>query len=106
MTDGSASTPPSPTGAGLVEVTRSGGFAGLTLRGQVDLDQLADPDRAAWDAALEDRLVGLAPHEPAPDSYVYRIARPAVGFEVTVGEHELPDDVRALLDRTVVAPPP
>ncbi|MFL6101613.1 MAG: protealysin inhibitor emfourin [Actinomycetales bacterium] len=95
---------PDAGSAGLVEVTRSGGFAGLTLRGRVDLDQLTGADRAAWDVALQERLSGLAPHEPAPDRFVYRVSRPAVGFEVTVGEHELPDDVRALLDRAVLPP--
>jgi hypothetical protein len=91
---------------GLVEVMRSGGFAGLTLRGQVDLDQLAGPDRAAWDAALSEGLARLPAHEPAPDRFVYRVSRPATGLDVTVGEHELADDVRALLDRTVQPPPP
>jgi hypothetical protein len=92
--------------AGLVQVTRSGGFAGLTLRGDVDLDQLPEPDRAAWDAAFNETLTELPGHEPVPDRYVYRVARPAVGFEVTVGEQELPDAVRALLDRAVLPPPP
>jgi hypothetical protein len=91
---------------GLVEVMRSGGFAGLTLRGQVDLDQLAGPDRAAWDVALDQGLSGLAPHEPAPDRYVYRVSRPATGLDVTVGEHELSDDVRLLLERAVLPPAP
>jgi hypothetical protein len=91
---------------GLVEVMRSGGFAGLTLRGQVDLDQLAGPDRQAWDVALNEGLSGALPHEPAPDRFVYRVSRPATGLDVTVGEHELSDDVRALLDRAVAPPPP
>jgi hypothetical protein len=91
---------------GLVEVMRSGGFAGLTLRGQVDLDQLAGPDREAWDVALNEGLSGLTAHVPAPDRYVYRVSRPATGLDVTVGEHELPDDVRILLDRAVLPATP
>jgi hypothetical protein len=94
---------------GLVEVSRSGGFAGLTLRGQVDLDQLAGPDRVAWDVALNEGLAtspASPAHEPAPDRFVYRVSRPATGLDVTVGEHELADDVRALLDRAVLPAPP
>ena len=90
---------------GLVEVTRSGGFAGLTLRGEVDLDRLDGPDRSAWESALRDGLPGLAAHEPAPDRFVYRVSSAASGLDVTVGEHELPDDLRTLLERAVLPSP-
>lgn len=82
---------------GLVRVTRSGGFAGLTLRGEVDLDQLDSLDRTAWQTALQSGLADLAAHRPAPDSFVYRVCNEQTGLDVTVGEHELPDDLRALL---------
>jgi hypothetical protein len=90
----------------VVQVTRSGGFAGVTWHGQVDLAELPGPDRDAWVAALQELLSELSVHEPAPDRYVYRVRRPGTGLDVTVGEHELPDDVRALLDRAVVPPAP
>lgn len=103
MTDPSA-----PPGSGLVQVTRSGGFAGLTLRGEVDVDRLDEPDRAAWESALQVSLGGQAEEADRPggaDRFVYRVCRPATGLDVTLGEHELPDAVRALLDRTLLPPP-
>jgi emfourin len=87
--------------AGRVEVTRSGGFAGLTVRGEVDLERLEEPERSVWEWALRDGLPGLAAHEPAPDRFVYRVSSAASGLDVTVGEHELPEDLRTLLERAV-----
>ena len=92
-----------PRGAvgGVVLVTRSGGFAGLTLRGEVDLDRLADPDLSAWQSALRDGLRTLPAHEPAPDRMVYRVRSEPAGLDVTVGDHELPEELRLLLERAV-----
>jgi hypothetical protein len=89
---------------GLVRVTRSGGFAGLTLSGEVDLDRLAGPDLTIWQNALRQGFTPLAGHQPAPDRFVYRVHSEQTGLDVTVGDHELPDDLRTLLDQ-VVHPP-
>ena len=91
---------------GLVRVTRSGGFAGLTLSGEVDLDQLAGPDLATWQTALRQGFTPLAGHQPAPDRFVYRVHSEQTGLDVTVGDHELPDDLRSLLDQAVRPSPP
>jgi len=89
----------------LVQVSRSGGFAGLTLRGEVDLDRLDDPDRSAWESALSEGFGALAVHEPAADRFVYRVQSPQAGLDLTIGEQELPEHLRALLDRAVLPPP-
>jgi hypothetical protein len=94
--------PPQPAEPGwVVQVTRSGGFAGLTLRGEVDLDRLDGPERTTWQSALLDGLPQLAAHQPAPDRFVYRVLSEQTGLDLTVGDHELPDDLRTLLDSAV-----
>ena len=101
----SESTEPGP--GGLVRVTRSGGFAGLTLSGEVDLDQLDPPERTAWQAALQFGLAAraeLAEHQPVPDAFVYRVHIEQTGLDVTIGDHELPDDLRILLAHAVRPP--
>jgi hypothetical protein len=97
----------------LVEVSRSGGFAGMTLHGRVNLDRLEPAVRARWQSALTEALpavadvasgAGAAGH-PGPDRFVYRVRHQATGLDVTVGDHQIPEDLRALLD-TAVRPPP
>ncbi len=98
---------------GLVEVSRSGGFAGMTLHGRVDLDRLDPAVRERWRSALGEALPALADGangpgaagHPGPDRFVYRVRHQATGLDVTVGDHQIPDDLRALLD-TAVRPPP
>jgi hypothetical protein len=98
-----------PTGAapgGLVEVSRSGGFAGMTAHGRVNLDRLAGDDLAAWQSALSEGLAGAAPGgQPAPDRFVYRVRNRTSGLDVTVGEQDLAEPLRALLDSAVRPPP-
>jgi hypothetical protein len=101
---GGPSPEPSPEPGGLVVVTRSGGFAGMTLRGQVNLDRLDEDDLTTWRAALRDGFAQLSAHEPSPDRFVYRVRNAQAGVDVTVGDHELPDDLRSLLDAAVRPP--
>jgi hypothetical protein len=89
---------------GLVVVTRTGGFAGMTLRGQVNLDHLDEADLTTWRAALRDGFAQLSAHEPSPDRFVYRVRSAQAGVDVTVGDHELPDDLRSLLDAAIRPP--
>ena len=67
---GPGQAPPAESGR-FVRVRRSGGFAGLTADGQVDLD--TDDLRAPELADLLDRidLRAVAGGEPRPDMYVY-----------------------------------
>jgi hypothetical protein len=97
----------------LVEVSRSGGFAGMTLHGRVNLDRLEPAVRTRWQAALSEALPALAAGangagaagQPGPDRFVYRVRHQPTDLDVTVGDHQIPEDLRALLD-TAVRPPP
>ena len=96
-----------------IELVRSGGVTGLSLRSTVDTGAAEDPD-AAWFA---DALAGLdwpgllaqvgsaAPGAPggAPDRFRYRLAlEDATGRqEVTFGETEVPEPLRPVVDRLV-----
>lgn len=73
-----------------VGVRRSGGFAGITKTGTADLPE--DDARALADTV---RAAAAAADRPVPDAFVYHVS---VGEEEwTVGEHALPEDVRARL---------
>ena len=88
--------PESTTGPRTVRVRRTGGFAGLTADGEVDLD--ADDLRAPELADLVDRIdlrevAGGAPH---PDMYVF--AFDLCGDRATVPEQHLTPDLRRVAD--------
>ncbi len=76
-----------------LQVERSGGFGGLTLRASVPLATLAPGERTA----IEERL-GSPPTAPSgPDRFVYRFRMH--GREAVVQEDLVPDDLQPLLDR-------
>ena len=76
-----------------LEVERSGGFGGLTVRASVPVAELESPERAA----IEQRL-GRAPSAPSgPDRFVYRFRMH--GRETDVQEDRMPSALRPLLDR-------
>jgi hypothetical protein len=93
---------PTPTtgggtaGAGVVRVRRTGGIAGRTIEGEVDLT--AGDERAAALRDLVARLDLTAPTvtETFPDAFSYTIE--VDGRSVTVPQQELTDDQRALVD--------
>ncbi len=89
---GPPATPPAPVG-GMVRVRRSGGFAGRTSEGEVDLAG-GDP-RAAAVADLVGRvdLGRVPPRKPMPDMYVYRFEIGDAAVEVV---EPLPSDLAAL----------
>jgi hypothetical protein len=95
---GAAPTTTTPTGAGQeVRVRRTGGIAGRTVEGSIDLS--VDSPAAAAARGLVDRIDLAAAAEPGralPDmfSYTFEIG----GRAVTVPQHELSDDQRALVD--------
>ena len=85
-----------------MRVERSGGIAGRQLAREVDLTELDDDDARSWQQLLRSgRLQRIAPERPQPDRFVYRVCCPPHDVDVTAAEHELPDDVRALLERTL-----
>jgi hypothetical protein len=80
-------------GPAILEVERSGGFGGLTVRASVPLEELT-PEQLA---ALEE-CYGRGPAPPAgPDRFVYRFRQG--GREAEVQEDRVPADLAPLLDR-------
>jgi emfourin len=93
-----------------VELVRSGGFAGLSLRAEVDTAAVDDPDAAWVDEALAgvdvDALAAgvTTPGGPgAPDRFTYRLAvdRDGRRSELTFGERAVPEPLRPVVDRLV-----
>ncbi|RLV47658.1 hypothetical protein D9V37_15975 [Nocardioides mangrovicus] len=75
-----------------LEVARTGGFAGISRTGTVEVDDTVG-------GALGEQLAALGAHDPRPDRFVYRLT---LGERtVTVGEHQLPDELRELVDRAL-----
>lgn len=83
--------------SGRVRVRRTGGIAGRTLEGEIDLS--ADDDRAVAAREILERLDLSAPPPetpPVPDAFSYTFE---VGDRsVTVPEQHLTEDQRALTD--------
>jgi hypothetical protein len=104
--DGDAGGSPSPDDTpSMVLVERSGGFAGLRTSRDVDLRSLPSEDADQWRALIGSPLLQeLSPEPPQPDRYVYRVACPPVGLDVTAAEQQLPGHVRDLFERTLRRP--
>jgi Zn-dependent metalloprotease len=85
---------PAPAGGEAVVVARTGGFAGITKEGVVDLD--SDDPRVPVVRDLVQRIDfhALSVSEPQPDRFVYRFQYASV--ETRVNEPELTDDLRRL----------
>jgi hypothetical protein len=95
------SGPPAPVGVpvGTVVVRRTGGFAGQRLERELPLDALPQDQAQRWSRLLGSGLLQALPeHQPAPDRFVYRVLWQEAALDVTAGEHELPSDVRSLLE--------
>lgn len=94
--------PPAGAASRRVAVRRTGGFAGLQVGGEVDLD--GDDPRGPEVAALLDRVdlhvVADGPYQP--DRFLY--AFDLCGDRATVPEQHLTDDLRRLAD-LVLEPP-
>jgi hypothetical protein len=88
----------------IIKVVRSGGFAGLVARGE--LDTTAEPDGSRLEEMVRGLdLARLGSGRPQPDRYVYRLevrdtaeAEPTV---LTLAEQDLDQDVAWLLDRVL-----
>jgi hypothetical protein len=82
---GPLSSGPSPA-AGVVEVSRTGGVAGLRQTGQIRLGD--DPRTPEVEQLLgQIDLRSFGPHSPQPDRYVYAFR--ARGEEAVIGEQDL-----------------
>jgi hypothetical protein len=90
-----------------IDLTRTGGFGGLTLRGTVDLDSLPATQAdelsdllAAVDFATLDQA-GMA--EPRPDEFHYdmRVVSPQGIHHVLAGDSTAPPPLRALIAQVV-----
>jgi hypothetical protein len=93
-----------------LELVRSGGFAGLSLRAQVDTSAADEPEARWYDDALAGVDVSaLAGAEspgsgsPGADRFVYRLAveRDGHRHELTFGEQAVPEPLRPVVDRLV-----
>ena len=94
--------------AGLrLEVARSGGFAGITLRAPVDGAALPVEDRKALERLIErppappSRPARPGATRPGADRFQYHLSVTAGGEErsVTIDERDLSPEQRRLLDR-------
>jgi hypothetical protein len=86
----------------VVRVRRTGGLAGRTVEGSVDLSAADDPRVAAVrDLVGRLDLSRPTPSETYPDAFSYTFE---VGdWAVTVPQHHLSDDQRALADLLLVS---
>ena len=93
-----AASPPAgvTSGGGVVRVRRTGGVAGRTVEGEVDL--ASGDERAATARDLVDRLDLATPErsDSFPDAFSYTFE--VGGRAVTVPQQHLSDDQRALVD--------
>jgi hypothetical protein len=76
-----------------LDVERSGGFGGMTLRASIPLSALESRERAA----IEQRLDRPPAPPSGPDRFVYRFRMH--GHEAVVQEDMLPAELKPLLDR-------
>jgi Thermolysin metallopeptidase, alpha-helical domain/Thermolysin metallopeptidase, catalytic domain/Emfourin len=102
--------PPGSAGpAAEVSVRRTGGVTGVTRERTVSLERLPEDDARAWQRLLaDDRLHALARaaeerDRQRPDAFCYTVACSDPQVEVDLPEPAVPDEVRELLERTLVA---
>jgi Emfourin len=83
-----------------IEFARSGGFANIPVRAEVSADALDPHERAGLDALLT-RPPAEHAQAGAPDRYQYDVTVIAGDrrHRVQLGEQEVDEHVRALIDR-------
>ncbi|MEO8688514.1 MAG: protealysin inhibitor emfourin [Solirubrobacteraceae bacterium] len=83
-----------------IEFERSGGFANIPLHAEVAADALDPQERAGVDALLE-RAPAAAARAGPPDRYQYDVTVVTGGrrHRVQLGEREVDEPLRALIDR-------
>jgi hypothetical protein len=90
-----------------IELTRSGGYAGLTTKlGELDTQQLPEPEAREIEALVQradvPALLADAPeHGEGADRFQYHltIEDDSGRQELTASEDRLPDEIRQLIDR-------
>lgn len=81
-----------------IAVTCSGGVAGI--RRHAEVDTAGRSAAGAWHDLVHRADLERPPeHQPAPDRFVYTIT--VDGREITVGEAELTEPLRELVDRVL-----
>ena len=82
-----------------VQIKRRGGIAGVTLYADLATTELDEETAARVEQAV-DRLIYQppAPSQPQPGRFSYEITVPSRGRSVSVAEHELPNDLRPLIE--------
>jgi len=91
-----------------IDLERSGGFAGMSLRGSVDTSRLP-PDEAGTIAELVDRVdfgalaAGAGAPARAPDRFQYDLVvrRGKERHALSLGESQVTPELRSLLDHLV-----
>ena len=83
-----------------IELARSGGFANIPMRAAVSADALDPQERAGVDALLS-RAPAEGAQAGAPDRFQYDVTVIAGDHRhrVRLGEREIDDRLRALIDR-------
>jgi hypothetical protein len=91
-----------------VDVTRSGGYAGLTLHGTLDTETLAASERSAAEAALE-RVAAADSPPTGADRFQYDLAitdQHGATRRLTLFEPDVPAELRAVLGRVLTSGTP
>lgn len=103
---GAPTSPGTPAGVdprAELLVRRTGGVAGLVRERRTSLADLPRGDRRAWSGLLAGRTLPrlAATGSPVPDAFCYGVVCRDADLDVEVAEHVLPEEVRALLERTL-----
>lgn len=100
--------PVEPRGEGIdpgaeLLLRRTGGLAGLRRERHAALAELPSDDRRQWEGLLAspDLLRLAARSRPVADAFCYGVTCAAAAVDVEVAEPDLPDDLRALFERTL-----
>ncbi len=90
-----------------IDLARSGGFAGITLRSSLDTSQLPPEEAAVIEALVEGANLGQLPSPSARpgavDRFQYDLAvtRGGERLAVSVGENEVTPELRQLIDEVM-----
>ncbi|MEW6286095.1 MAG: protealysin inhibitor emfourin [Chloroflexota bacterium] len=89
-----------------IKFERTGGFAGIRLAAEIELDDLPEDERRELlrlldELDFEELPEKLARHAPVPDEFSYTIsviAKDKKEYTVSAGDTALPADMRPLLE--------
>jgi len=103
---GAPASPGAPAGVdpgAELLVRRTGGVAGIVRERRTSLADLPRGDRRAWTGLLAGQTLPrlAATGGPVPDAFCYGVVCRDADVDVEVAEHVLPEEVRALLERTL-----